>query len=94
MLLEKRMKVPNGKLLIVKAEVEGGSIRRVFIEGDFFLHPEDNLEMLEDVCATTALEGLKDELDSVIREFNIMLVGIDTDSIVKLMHEIYGEIKS
>jgi hypothetical protein len=40
-------KVPGGKLLRVKLEVEAGKIRFLQITGDFFMQPETDLEELE-----------------------------------------------
>lgn len=46
-------KVPGGKLVIVDFNVDGGQIRDMQINGDFFLEPADALEALN-----TALEGV------------------------------------
>ena len=40
-------KVPGGKLLRVKLEVEAGKIRFLQLTGDFFMQPETDLEELE-----------------------------------------------
>ncbi len=40
-------KVPNGKLVRVKLEVEGGTISFIQLTGDFFMLPETHLEELE-----------------------------------------------
>ena len=40
-------KVPNGKLVRVKLEVDGGSISFIQLTGDFFMLPETDLEELE-----------------------------------------------
>ena len=45
-------KTPGGKLVQVDFEVEGGTLRRVEVSGDFFLYPEDALTGI-----TAALEG-------------------------------------
>lgn len=46
-------KVPGGKLVAAEVEVDGDRISRVFVQGDFFLEPD---EALEDINA--ALVGL------------------------------------
>ena len=46
-------KVPGGKLVAAEVEVDGDRISRVFVQGDFFLEPD---EALEDINA--ALIGL------------------------------------
>ena len=40
-------KVPGGKLIRVKLEIEGGKIKFLQLTGDFFMEPETNLEELE-----------------------------------------------
>ncbi len=40
-------KVPGGKLLRIKAEIQDGKIDKVMILGDFFVHPEDAIEEIE-----------------------------------------------
>ena len=40
-------KVPGGKLLRAKLEVEAGKIRVIQLTGDFFMQPETDLEELE-----------------------------------------------
>ena len=40
-------KVPGGKLLRVKLEVEAGKITFLQLTGDFFMQPETDLEELE-----------------------------------------------
>jgi lipoate-protein ligase A len=49
-------KVPNGKLLRLRAQVAGDKIRSVTITGDFFLHPEERIAELEKVLAGKKLE--------------------------------------
>ncbi len=40
-------KVPNGKLIRLRAELDGDKICSVKIMGDFFLYPEDKIFLLE-----------------------------------------------
>ncbi|MHA1654171.1 MAG: lipoate protein ligase C-terminal domain-containing protein [Candidatus Thorarchaeota archaeon] len=53
-------KVPGGKLLKVAVEVTDDHITNVRFTGDFFLHPEDALEMIE-----ARLKGIKVDLKAV-----------------------------
>jgi hypothetical protein len=45
--LERRVKVPGGKTLMLKVTCQGDSVERLRISGDFFFHPEEGLEELE-----------------------------------------------
>ena len=45
--------MPNGKMVCFSVETDDGKISNVRITGDFFLHPEDKIDDIED-----SLEGL------------------------------------
>lgn len=77
-------KVPNGKLLKIFLDESDGEIASIKITGDFFAHPEENIEKLE-----MHLRGcqLKPEiLESKIQEFfkknPTELFGLDVGSII------------
>jgi lipoate-protein ligase A len=59
---ESSFKVPDGKLIKVKLWVSSGKISDIKILGDFFLHPEETLQKLED-----SLVGLIAEETSIER---------------------------
>ncbi|MFX0097651.1 MAG: lipoate protein ligase C-terminal domain-containing protein [Candidatus Hodarchaeota archaeon] len=71
------LKVPGGKLIRADIFVKDGRIGRVVITGDFFLHPEDLLEQLEEKL----LGSDKEKIDKIVGEFFIetraVLVGVD-----------------
>ena len=46
-------KVPGGKLVVADVEVTDGRLSRVAVSGDFFLEPDDALEVID-----RALTGL------------------------------------
>lgn len=48
-------KVPDGKLIRLRADIEGNKIRKISITGDFFLHPEDKIFELEKVLVDVEL---------------------------------------
>lgn len=77
-------KVPNGKLLKIFLEEDAGKIKSVKITGDFFVHPEENIEKLETALAGSPLST--DPLNKAINDFfesnPTALFGIDIDSIV------------
>ncbi|MBS7658535.1 MAG: lipoate protein ligase C-terminal domain-containing protein [Candidatus Bathyarchaeia archaeon] len=41
-------KVPGGKLIKVFVSIKNGVIEEIKITGDFFLHPEESIEILEE----------------------------------------------
>ncbi|MEU5163004.1 lipoate--protein ligase family protein [Streptomyces sp. NPDC020875] len=52
-------KVPGGKLVVVDLAVEDGRLRDVRVSGDFFLEPDDAIELID-----TALEGAPADTDT------------------------------
>ena len=71
------LKVPGGKLIRAHVSVRHGRIGRIVITGDFFLHPEDVLEQLEEKL----LGRNNAEIEKIIRQFftesKAVLVGVD-----------------
>jgi lipoate-protein ligase A len=51
-------KVPNGQLVCVSVKAEEGQATEVRITGDFFLHPEDAIERIEQ-----SLHGIPVDMD-------------------------------
>jgi lipoate-protein ligase A len=49
-------KVPNGKLVRLRARIDGNEIAEIKITGDFFLHPEDKIVKLEAALTGKELE--------------------------------------
>jgi lipoate-protein ligase A len=57
-------KVKGGKLIKVQLAVEDGRISRIKITGDFFLHPEDVIEEIEEALKGHVLD--EQELSQLI----------------------------
>jgi lipoate-protein ligase A len=77
-------KVPNGKLLKIFLEDDGGKIRNVKITGDFFLYPEENIEKLEAHLAGCELskEALAANIEGFLRSTPTNFFGLDSESLV------------
>ncbi|OIO65957.1 hypothetical protein AUJ68_01640 [Candidatus Woesearchaeota archaeon CG1_02_57_44] len=86
-------KVPGGKLLTVT--IEQG---RAIITGDFFLHPEEKLPLLEDALSTILVDAhdkghsaissdavapIRASLARIAQEENITMVGITPEAIAE-----------
>jgi hypothetical protein len=91
MQIEKRMKVPNGKLLIVKASVHGSKIEKVAIQGDFFFHPEEKLHLFEEAAAAD-VSSLQERLQKIVDDNSIKLVGVTIEAVVELARLIHEDI--
>lgn len=77
------MKVPNGKMLKVAAEIENNIIINAQITGDFFVYPEEDIEHLEQLLRYHPLE--KELLLYMIQAFftqnNVQLYGVTAEAI-------------
>jgi len=80
MITKKRIdyKVPNGKLIRIEAEIENDKIRKIKINGDFFLHPEESISDIERVLIGKNLdsEGMKKTLTELTKKKRITLLGV------------------
>ncbi len=48
-------KIPGGKLVCVEVQAVGGRVSQVRITGDFFLHPEEAIDALENALVNAPL---------------------------------------
>jgi lipoate-protein ligase A len=81
-------KVKGGKLVRVKLEHDEGSVRSVQITGDFFLHPEDALEQMEETLIglnPLDTETAAKRLHAVIASRDAVLVGVAPEDIARLV---------
>jgi lipoate-protein ligase A len=81
-------KVPGGKLLCAKVEVEDGKISWLQISGDFFLLPETDLEDLEGQLLGTdaAPESVKEIVVSFFSERKTTLVGASAEDFAHVIN--------
>ncbi|MGC8850110.1 MAG: lipoate protein ligase C-terminal domain-containing protein, partial [Candidatus Bathyarchaeia archaeon] len=72
------LKVPGGKLLRVDCAVEGHRLAAVKLSGDFFLHPEESITILEERLRGVEAEErkLKEVVEGFIGEGRI-LIGLE-----------------
>ncbi|MFX0068561.1 MAG: lipoate protein ligase C-terminal domain-containing protein [Candidatus Hodarchaeota archaeon] len=71
------LKVPGGKLIRADISVKDGRIGRIVITGDFFLHPEDVLEQLEEKLLGRNAEKIEKIIRKFFTESKVVLVGAD-----------------
>ncbi len=65
-------KIPGGKLVKVKLSTSSGKIEQVRILGDFFLHPEETIQVIED-----SLVGCKEDENYIARAIEQVLKNSD-----------------
>lgn len=66
--LERRVRVPGGKTLVLKVECQGNEIKRVRFDGDFFFFPEEGLAQLESFIIGNAVWRAEDP-EAIIARF-------------------------
>jgi len=78
-------KVPDGKLLKIFLEEENGKIKNVKITGDFFMHPEEKITVLEEALRGADLneQELQQKLKNCLETESIELFGADAGSMAK-----------
>lgn len=93
MIKEIDYKVVGGKLIRIKADVEENILKNVKITGDFFLHPEEKIELIEKNLRNKKLE--REELERAIRkvvhENEIQLLGVSEKDFVDAIMQIKSE---
>lgn len=90
MISQAKQKVKEGK--VVKVEIEYTEvIKNVRITGDFFLHPEDIMEEIEDCIIGLDKTVSEEEIVSCIQKANagkdVQMIGISPESIALLILE-------
>lgn len=81
-------KVPNGKLIRIQANLEDNFLKEIKIAGDFFLYPEESIELIEESLRGKELaeEEIKRVLEGVIKKHSLKLLGVsERDFVVALM---------
>ncbi|MFH1588673.1 MAG: lipoate protein ligase C-terminal domain-containing protein [Candidatus Diapherotrites archaeon] len=78
-------KIPEGKLLKVFLEFNENKINSVKLTGDFFLHPEEGIELIESSLKEQEFnkEKLIQEINKVVEENNLVLFGLNAEGITE-----------
>lgn len=88
-------KIPGGKLVGVEAWVDEGCVSRVKLTGDFFLHPEESVGVLEKAIAGTSVHfdsgALEKQLSSIVEEHGLVLIGVSPGAIAAVLKKALGE---
>lgn len=83
-MLSSSYKIPGGKLVKVKLWVDAEKIRRIIILGDFFLHPEETIQAIENALVGTELNvtSIESIISKVMSESNASLIGATPEDLV------------
>ena len=84
-------KEKGGKLVQVRVEVDEDKVKNVKITGDFFLHPEEVLEEIEESFVGVRVfeeeKTILERLRRVIEEREAILVGFSAEGLVRIFKE-------
>ncbi len=90
MIRSARFKVPGGKMIEAELTLKGDTIETIKLTGDFYFHPEEELEELERRLEGALIFMVRDIIEQFLKERKIVLVGVDTEAIVKVILDAAG----
>ena len=83
-------KIPGGKMVRVEVAYDA-QIESVKITGDFFLHPEETLELIQQTIIGSVLPLQKNELveriDKLLLEQNAEFIGANVADLIDILAE-------
>lgn len=84
-------KIPQGKLVRISLDFDTTILQNIKICGDFFIHPEETIEEMENALYHLPVEAaearIKHLLDVAVEKKHAQLIGVDTQSVARLIHE-------
>jgi lipoate---protein ligase len=83
--IENEYKVPGGKLIRIRATIVDGRITMIEIHGDFFLHPESALELIEDELIGARLDEVAARINRTLAAQSAQLIGCAPEDIESMI---------
>ena len=82
---EASYKIPRGKLVKAKVRVEAERIAEIVILGDFFMHPEETLQKIEDALrgAPANEASIERVISRKLTESDAIIIGATANDIAK-----------
>ncbi|MFT4309886.1 MAG: lipoate protein ligase C-terminal domain-containing protein [Candidatus Woesearchaeota archaeon] len=81
-------KVSNGKLVRISIVLEDDIIQSISITGDFFLHPENTISMIEESLKGRKVSEVNSIITNVLSENNAIMIGCSPNNI----HDMIGDL--
>lgn len=85
-------KIPNGKLVKLKACFNEECIDSLKIRGDFFLYPEETILEIEKVFnklpVTSSKEEIAEKVEIVLKKNEAKLIGVSGMDIAEILKEV------
>ena len=79
------LKVPGGKMMVAETEVEAGLLVRVKITGDFFMHPEEAIEELEEALTGIPAAAIEAAVEGFFRGRAVDIIGASPGDFVRVL---------
>lgn len=91
MTVQATLKAPGEKLIRIRLELEAHEVREAAISGDFFIHPEESVSILEEALLGRpgTQEKLLKRLQDAVELGGLELVGISAESIASCALKAY-----
>jgi lipoate-protein ligase A len=86
-------KVPGGKLLRVQLALDGQNVATVKITGDFFIHPEEALPLIEKALQGSSLDWLdmEERIQKTVMDGRIQLIGFTPSDLANAILQATGK---
>ena len=78
-------KIPGGKLLSCEIGIENEVIKTIKISGDFFMHPEDAINDLEETLLGTPIQSYQNKIVKFFNEKELTLYGVSTQDFITVI---------
>jgi lipoate-protein ligase A len=82
-------KIPDGKLIKIEIEIKKGAIHHFQLSGDFFLYPEEKIELLEKAIIGHNYQTASKALSRVIKKEKITLLGFEVKNLLSLVKQAF-----
>ncbi|MBS7251991.1 MAG: lipoate--protein ligase family protein [Candidatus Freyarchaeota archaeon] len=79
------LKVPDGKLVEATVKISQGKIKEIRITGDFYMHPEEQIEKLEKALIGVPVEKVNEAITKFFKKKQITLVGVRPEDFAKVI---------
>ena len=86
-------KIPGGKLIYAETVTSDGCLSNVKISGDFFMHPEESINLLEDALKGASLESIEERVRTFFECNKITLFGVKPDDFLNVIKLSLGTLK-
>lgn len=78
-------KIPGGKLVKIQVEIKKSKIKKIKINGDFFIHPEEAIIEIENFLAGKEINSIEKNLTKFLKEKKIEIIGFSPIDIEKIL---------